>query len=265
MIRIISDYSMKKLIAFNWKMYPKKAADIEGLLLAFDDANIDTDRYEIVIAPPAVYLPMIADIFYEVKADISLAMQNCAWQSEGALTGEISAEMGKNIGADYAIIGHSERRMHFGETDEMINKKIKTAINAKLGVILCVGEPIVIRKKGIAAVKRHIRKQIENALKGIPMPHVAYPMSLTIAYEPIWAIGTGKAATPENAVEVIAFIRSILNTNHGIPTARILYGGSVNAKNVTLFVEHDGIDGALVGGASVDKKELKAILKLLKN
>ena len=262
MIRIISDYSMKKLIAFNWKMYPKKAADIEGLLLAFDDANIDTDRYEIAIAPPAVYLPMIADIFYEVKADISLAMQNCAWQSEGALTGEISAEMGKNVGADYAIIGHSERRMHFGETDEMINKKIKTAINAKLGVILCVGEPIEVRKQGIVVVKKYIKRQIDGALHAIELSSYR-AIELCIAYEPIWAIGTGKAATPEDAVEVIAFIRSILNTNHGIPTARILYGGSVNAKNVTLFVEHDGIDGALVGGASINKKELKSILKTL--
>ncbi|OGM95275.1 triose-phosphate isomerase [Candidatus Wolfebacteria bacterium RIFOXYD12_FULL_48_21] len=253
---------MKKLIAFNWKMYPKKAADIEGLLLAFDDANIDTDRYEIAIAPPAVYLPMIADIFYEVKADISLAMQNCAWQSEGALTGEISAEMGKNVGADYAIIGHSERRMHLGETDEVVNKKVKAAMGARLGVILCVGEPIEVRKQGIVVVKKYIKRQIDGALHAIE-PSSYRGIELCIAYEPIWAIGTGKAATPEDAVEVIAFIRSILNTNYGIPTARILYGGSVNAKNVTLFVEHDGIDGALVGGASINKKELKSILKTL--
>ncbi|OGM92977.1 triose-phosphate isomerase [Candidatus Wolfebacteria bacterium RIFOXYB1_FULL_54_12] len=259
----MSDYSMKKLIAFNWKMYPKKAADIEGLLLAFDDANIDTDRYEIAIAPPAVYLPMIADIFYEVKADISLAMQNCAWQSEGALTGEISAEMGKNVGADYAIIGHSERRMYFGETDEMIGKKVSAAIKAGLVAILCVGEPLSVRKKGKAAVKQYIRKQIEEAMKGLSASKAFSSKRIIIAYEPVWAIGTGNAATPEDAIEVIAFIRSILNTSYSIPTARILYGGSVNAKNVPLFVKHDGIDGALIGGASIDKKELKSILKTL--
>ena len=262
MICIISDYSMKKLIAFNWKMYPKKAADIEGLLLAFDNADIDTDRYEIAIAPPAVYLPMIADIFYEVKADISLAMQNCAWQSEGALTGEISAEMGKNVGADYAIIGHSERRMYFGETDEIIGKKISAAIKAGLVAIVCVGEPLSVRKKGKTAVKQYIRKQIDGALRDMKFPALQ-SKKMVLAYEPVWAIGTGVVPTVDDATEIIDFIRTVLAEDYAVKKVRIMYGGSVNAKNVPLFVKHDGIDGALVGGASIDKKELKNILKTL--
>lgn len=253
----------KKLIAFNWKMYPSKLKDVEGVLMAFDGVDVDLDTYEIAIAPPVVYLPLISEIFYELKADISLALQNCSWEREGALTGEVSAEMGKNFGVDYVIVGHSERRIHFGETDDVVNKKLKAVRNAKLGAIVCVGEPLDVRKRGGAAVKKHIRRQIEQVLAGIPLSLVAVPLSLTIAYEPIWAIGTGKPATAEDAVEIIGFIKETIKAVSPKLAPRVLYGGSVNSGNAQDFLQCDVIDGVLVGGASVDKKELKKILRTL--
>lgn len=252
----------KKLIAFNWKMYPKKVTDIEGILLAFDGCDVNEDIYEVVIAPPAVYLPLIANVRYEAKVNIALALQNCADRPEGALTGEISAEMGKNVGADYVIIGHSERRMHFGETDVMIGKKVAAAIKAGLVAILCVGEPLEVRKKGKIAVKQYIRKQIDGAFRGMKFPALQ-SKKMVLAYEPIWAIGTGVPATADDALEVIDFIRTILAEDYAMKKMRIMYGGSVNGGNILDFVGRNGIDGALVGGASVDKKELKKILKTL--
>ena len=255
---------MKKLIAFNWKMHPNKLKDVEGVLMAFDGVDIDLDTYEIAIAPPAVYLPLISSVFYELKADISLALQNCSWEHEGALTGELSAEMGKNFGIDYVIVGHSERRTYFGETDEMVNAKAKAVLGAGImAPIICVGESLTIRNKGKAAIRQHIKKQVIGAMKNLTSDKVVTNKRVIFAYEPIWAIGTGKAATPEQAVEVIAYIKEVIEANHKLSGVRVLYGGSVNAKNIMEFVGQDAIDGALVGGASVDKKELKNILKKL--
>lgn len=255
---------VQKLIAFNWKMYPNKLKDVEGVLMAFDGVDVDLDTYEIAIAPPAVYLPLISEVFYELKADISLALQNCSWEREGAFTGEISAEMGKNFGTDYVIVGHSERRQYFGETDAMVNAKAKAVLSAGLTApIICVGESMAIRKKGKTAIRQHIKKQVVGAMKDLTSDKVVTSKRLIFAYEPIWAIGTGKAATPEDAVEVIAYIKEILKTSYKLPSVRVLYGGSVNGKNIQGFLGHDVIDGALVGGASVDKKELKNILKTL--
>lgn len=253
-----------KLIAFNWKMYPSKLKDVEGVLMAFDGIDVDLDTYEIAIAPPAVYLPLISEVFYELKADISLALQNCSWEREGALTGEISAEMGKNFGIDYVIIGHSERRTHFGETDVIINAKAKAVLAAGImAPIICVGESAAIRNKGKAAIRQCIKKQVMGAMQDLTSDKVVTNKRLIFAYEPIWAIGTGKAATPEQAVEVITYIKEILQNEFNLSAVKVLYGGSVNGSNLMEFVGHDVIDGALVGGASVDKKELKTILKKL--
>ena len=252
----------KKLIAFNWKMYPQKLKDVEGVLMAFDGVDVDLEKYEIVIAPPAVYLSLIANVFYELGADIWLALQNCAVQPEGAFTGEISAEMGRNVGVDYAIIGHSERRIHFGETERMIGKKVAAAVKAGLVAILCVGEPLSVRKKGKAAIKQYIRKQIDGALREIKFPALQ-SKKITLAYEPVWAIGTGISATADDAAEVIDFIRTVLAEDYAMKQVRIVYGGSINGGNIVQFIGRDGIDGALIGGASVDKKELKKILKTL--
>lgn len=255
---------IKKLIAFNWKMYPSKLKDVEGVLMAFDGIDVDLDTYEIVIAPPAVYLPLISEIFYELKADISLALQNCSWEREGALTGEVSAEMGKNFGVDYVIVGHSERRTHFGEIDAMVNAKVKAVLNAGISApIICVGEPLAIRNKGKAAIRQYIKKQILGAMQDIAASKVVTSKRLVFAYEPTWAIGTGKPATAEDAVEVIGFIKETIKAISPKLAPRVLYGGSVNAKNLVDFLRLEEIDGVLVGGASVDKKELKKILKTL--
>lgn len=251
----------KKLIVFNWKMHPKKLKDVEGIVLAFDGIDVDTKKYEVAIAPPTVYLSMISEVFAELKADIRLAVQNCAWEQEGAFTGEISAEMVRQFGVEYAIVGHSERRMYFGETDEMVNKKLQAVHKARMGAILCVGEPIEVRKKGIGAVKKYIKNQLEKALADIQLPATRYP--LTIAYEPVWAIGTGKAATSDDAVEIIRFIKETLTTRYPLLATCMLYGGSVNGADIHNFIGRTEIDGVLVGGASVDKKELRKILKTL--
>lgn len=254
----------KKLIVFNWKMYPKKLQDVEGILMAFDGATLDLETYGIVIAPPAVYIPLIANVFYELKAHVGLALQNCAWGSEGAFTGELSADMGKNFGVDHVIVGHSERRQYFGETDVMIGKKAAAAIKAGLVTILCVGEPADVRKKGKAAVKQYIRKQIDGALRELESSALR-SKKIVLAYEPIWAIGTGVAATPEDAVEVIAYIKAVLAADYTMTSTRVLYGGSVNGKNIMEFIQQGTIDGALVGGASVDKKEFKKIINVIAN
>lgn len=254
----------KKLVVFNWKMYPQKLKDVEGIVVAFDGIDVDLKKYEIAIAPPTVYLSMISEVFAELNAEILLAVQNCAWESEGAFTGEISADMARQFGVDYAIVGHSERRNYFGETDEMVNKKIKAVLHAGLTApIVCVGEPWEVRKKGLEEVKKYVKKQVIGALKGVALGKAAMNKRLMFAYEPIWAIGTGKAATPQDATEVIVFIKKILSEQYGLDAVRVLYGGSVNGANIGDFIGNDMIDGALVGGASVDKKELKKILKAL--
>lgn len=256
----------KKLIAFNWKMYPKKLKDVEGIVVVFDGIDVDLKRYEIAIAPPTVYLSMISEVFAELNAEIRLAVQNCAWEAEGAFTGEISADMARQFGVDYAIVGHSERRAYFGETDEMVNRKIDAVLEAGLTApIVCVGEPLAIRKKGVAEVKKFIKKQIDGAMEGWLVGKKGGEKRIVFAYEPIWAIGTGKAATPQDAVEMIGHIKKILRETYKLEGVRVLYGGSVNGSNLQAFIGNDMIDGALVGGASVDKKELKKILKTLKS
>lgn len=254
----------KKLIAFNWKMYPQKLKDVEGIVLAFDGIDVDLKKYEVVIAPPTVYLSMISEVFAQLDSEIRLAVQNCAWEPEGAFTGEISAEMARQFGVDYAIVGHSERRNYFGETDAMVNGKIDAVLRAGLAApIVCVGEPLAIRKKGIAEVKKFVKKQVDGAMEGWLVGKKGGEKRIIFAYEPIWAIGTGKAATPKDAVEVIAYIKKILSERYKLEGVRVLYGGSVNGSNMQDFIENDMIDGALVGGASVDKKELKKIIKTL--
>ena len=254
----------KKLIAFNWKMYPQKIKEVEGIILAFDGIDVDLKKYEVAIAPPTVYLSMISEVFAELKSEIRLAVQNCSWKPEGAFTGEVSAEMVRQFGVDYAIVGHSERRSYFGETDEMVNAKIDAVLRAGLAApIVCVGEPLAVRRKGLTEVKKHIKKQIDGALKGWKVGKKGGEKRIIFAYEPIWAIGTGKAATPKDAVEVIEFIKKTLKEKYKLSGVRVLYGGSVNGKNVQDFLKETTIDGALVGGASVDKKELKDILKTL--
>lgn len=240
---------MKKLIVFNWKMSPRGAKEAQKILSVLKVKNHQT-KADIVVCPPFVYLP-ISSSFIVNRPSLKLGSQDVFWENPpaggGAFTGEISPKMLKNLGVKYVIIGHSERREHLKETDEMINKKIKAALKAGLKVILCVGENLIIRKKGIGAVKNFIKNQLEKDLQKVKSP-------LIIAYEPIWAIGTGNYCRPKEAIEIIKFIKSIIHNS------KILYGGSVNGKNISDYLNEKEIDGVLVGGASVKINELKRIL-----
>ena len=234
-----------KLLVFNWKMNPTTLKEAGQLFYSAETGN------KFIIAPPSVYLP-IFQLAVKHQKNIELAAQNAFWEEKGAYTGEISPKMLKNLGVEYVIVGHSERRNYLEETDEMINKKVHAAIKAGLKVILCVGENLVIRKKGERAVEKFIADQIKKDLKGI-----GNNSKIIVAYEPIWAIGTGRNDTSQDAVVMAKFIKKILKST------RVLYGGSVNSKNISAFINQPEIDGALIGHASVDKKEFKKILHLV--
>jgi triosephosphate isomerase len=249
----------KKLIIANWKMNPLTLREAGALVDAVDHAGSGVD---VVVAPPFVFIEYVSSI---ISTGTKLGAQDVCWEDPnkgGAYTGEVSASMLKKMGVEYVIVGHSERRQYLQETDALIGKKLAMTIKAGMAAVLCVGEPTEIRKKGMAEVKKYIKKQITGALNDLPLTSLR-ANKLSIAYEPIWAIGTGKAATPEDALEVITYIKSILTTNYHIPTTRVLYGGSVNAKNILEFVGRNEIDGALIGGASVNPKEFNKMLKII--
>lgn len=211
----------------------------------------------VVICPPFVFL---ADI-RKLSAEIRLGVQDVFWEEKGAFTGEISAQMLKKLGVEYVILGHSERRKWLRETDEMINKKVLAALGAGLAAILCVGEPLNIRKKGLAAAKRFVKNQLQKDLKNFSS--FKFKASrLIIAYEPIWAIGTGRADSPEDTAEMAKFIKKFLYSTFRIPHSFVLYGGSVNSGNAKMFLEKKEIAGALIGGASLIKEEFRKIIKI---
>ena len=206
------------------------------------------------------------DIQNAIKAtlntDLNIGAQNCHFEEKGAFTGEVSANMLKDLGVNYVIIGHSERRTYFAETDEIVNKKIKSALNAGLNVILCVGESLEQREQNITF--EVIAKEIKIALKDIPSSEL---YKITIAYEPIWAIGTGKTATADEAEEVCKFIRNLISTIYDSDTANklvIQYGGSMNAKNAKELLSKPDIDGGLIGGASLKPLDFSEIIKATK-
>lgn len=235
---------MPKLIAGNWKM---NNTTKESLALIRDLKNkikkIET-KNEIVICPPFVSLHAASKEI--INSRIMLGAQNMHFMDSGAYTGEISPMMLKEIGCKYVIIGHSERRQYFNENDELINKKVKAAIQHNLMPILCIGEKLGERQKNIQ--KNIVEKQLINALQNTEKNNLN---SLVVAYEPVWAIGTGKNATPEQAEEMHLFIRKVLEKQFGNPKIKILYGGSVNEKNAKGILRQKNVDGALVGGASL--------------
>lgn len=204
-----------------------------------------------VICPPAAYLLQVAELIK--GSDIALGVQNVDWRESGAFTGEISALMAKDVGAGYAIVGHSERRSLFGEDDESCRAKASAAIAAGLTPILCVGETKVQRDQGDAL--KVVSKQLSAGLDGVALGKVV------LAYEPVWAIGTGDTASPEQAEEVHQHIRSELARidSAAAPAVKILYGGSVNAGNAASLFAMENINGALVGGASLKAEEFSAI------
>jgi triosephosphate isomerase len=246
---------IQKLIVANWKMNPQSLAEAMELFNSVKNwvkrhSNV-LKNIRIIICPPFVYLSnIISSNLQHLTSNISLGAQDLFWEEKGSFTGEISPKMLKNLGCQYVIIGHSERRKILGESDEMINKKLKAAIKSKLKPILCIGE----KRREVGSRKyEEIRNQLKKALKGIPNSFFQLPDSLTIAYEPVWAIGTGNPSKPEDAKEVLLFLRKILK----FP---ILYGGSVNSKIAKDYIKV-GFDGLLVGGASLDPKEFIEIIK----
>lgn len=246
------------MIAGNWKMY--KTAG-EGAILTQNLEDV-AKRYqktvETVVAPPFTALHSVSTVIELDRTPIKLAAQDMFWEDEGAYTGEISPRMLNNLRVDYVIVGHSERREYFNETDTIVNRKVKAVFEHGMVPILCCGESLETREEG--RTREWIRKQIEAGVDGLLDEHAA---RLVIAYEPIWAIGTGRTATPQMAEEVCEDIRGLLTDTFGDEIAqsiRILYGGSVKPENAGLFFGQYNIDGALVGGASLDAKSFGAII-----
>jgi triosephosphate isomerase len=244
------------LIAGNWKMYKTTPEAVESasqlVKLVADTADVD-----IMIAPVYTALDAVSKAIKDSR--VKLGAQNLHWEKEGAYTGEISADMLLAAGCDYVIIGHSERRQYFGETDETVNKKIQAAITAGLIPVFCVGETEDEREAG--QTFSVLDKQVKKGVEGKFAEDLG---NLVIAYEPVWAIGTGKTATKEQAQEAHQYIRSLLEKSFGnafSQTKRILYGGSVKPGNVSQLMEMPDIDGALVGGASLNADSFSQIVK----
>jgi triosephosphate isomerase (TIM) len=243
------------LIAGNWKMY-KTINEAINLVNAIH-YELKYSEIEIVVAPPFTAISKVADMLKE--SFIAVAGQNVYWEDQGAFTGEISAPMLKDAGADYVIVGHSERRQYFGETDATINKKIKAALKHALIPIVCVGETLAEREA--EKVSTVIQTQISGSLQALSSDEAE---KLIIAYEPVWAIGTGKTATAEQAEAVHLMIRNLISKQFGAEIAKkmkILYGGSVKPANSQELLSYENIDGALVGGASLKAEDFIGIIK----
>lgn len=248
--------SRKKLIAANWKMY-KNPANTKEFLHDFLPLVAGHERDEIVLCPP--YIDLQVAIELAQASGIAIGAQDVYWKDEGAFTGEISPPMLTAIGCTHVIIGHSERRQYFGETDDSVNLKLKAALEHGLTPIVCVGEVLEEREAGLT--EDVLRRQCTRAFHTISAKKAA---RLVIAYEPVWAIGTGKTATPQMASDAHALIRGEAAKAFGDGFAaalRILYGGSVKPENAKALMSEEEIDGALVGGASLDPKSFAAIVK----
>ncbi|MCG8515388.1 MAG: triose-phosphate isomerase [Halanaerobiales bacterium] len=245
----------KPLIAGNWKMN-KTLEQAEELVQDLIQRLQGIDQVEIAICPPAVNLAGISNLVKDTN--LRLGAQNMYWEESGAYTGEISAPMLKTVGVNYVIIGHSERREYFAETDQEVNRKVKAAFKAALRPIVCVGETLAEREQGQTRDK--VREQVKAGLAGLTPEQL---VELVIAYEPIWAIGTGKTASAEEANQVIAYIRRIVRSGFGASAdlMRIQYGGSVKPDNIVELMTQPEIDGALVGGASLDPDSFTSIVR----
>jgi triosephosphate isomerase (TIM) len=246
----------KKLIAANWKMY-KTPDQTSAFFNDFLPLVRDHNRDEIVVCPP--YIDIQAALDSAKGSHVSVAAQNVHWEKEGAFTGEISCAMLLALGCTHVIIGHSERRQYFGESDDTVNLRLKAALEAGLTPICCVGEVLQEREAGLT--EDVLRRQCTRAFHTLSARKAA---KLVIAYEPVWAIGTGKTATPQLASEAHSLIRGEAAHSFGDEFAnnlRILYGGSVKPENAKALMSQEEIDGALVGGASLDPKSFAAIVK----
>lgn len=246
----------KKILAANWKMNLTHS-EAESYLETFLSEIGQVNDVEIVIIPPFTAIPALVSASEKV-AFLRIGAQNMHWEKNGAFTGEVSAAMLRALYVKYVIVGHSERRTLFGETDEVVNRKVRAALDAGLRPILCVGESLHERDSGQVeeVLRRQLHKGLENVIeKDLP--------EIVVAYEPCWAIGTGRTATPAEAEQSHAFIRSDLSELFGATTAdrvRIQYGGSVKPENAEDLMRQKNIDGALIGGASLDPRSFARII-----
>jgi triosephosphate isomerase len=246
----------KPVIAGNWKMY-KTVADSIATALALKPLVANANHCEVIIAPVFTSLKSVADRLE--GSNIKVAAQNCATEiAEGAFTGEVAAFMAHDAGCSHVIVGHSERRQYFLETDQIVSKKVHAALAAGLTAIVCVGETLSQRDQGKALDV--VKEQIVGSLSGLTASDLN---RIIVAYEPVWAIGTGRTATPEQAQEMHAFIRRVFAERHSQGAAdalRILYGGSVKPDNIAGLMKQADIDGALVGGASLNAESFARIV-----
>jgi len=246
----------KPVIAGNWKMY-KTVGDSIATAVALKPLVANANHCEVVIAPVFTALKPVADRLE--GSNVHVSAQNCATeQSEGALTGEVAAFMLRDAGCSHVIVGHSERRQYFLETDAIVSKKVQAGLAAGLTVIMCVGETLDQRDQGKA--QSIVREQLVGGLSGLTASDLD---RIIVAYEPVWAIGTGRTATPEQAQEMHAFIRRVFAERHSQGAAeslRVLYGGSVKPDNIAGLMKQTDIDGALVGGASLKAESFAEIV-----
>lgn len=250
----------RPIVAANWKMHKthlEAIQDVQKLSYLLDKK--DTERVEVVICPPFTALRSVQTLVESDRLPYAVGAQDVHWEEKGAYTGEVSPPMLRALKVEYVIAGHSERRQHFGETDADVARKVRAVFDHEMTPILCVGETLEQRETGQATdvVGAQIREDLSKA-----GPDEA--ARLVIAYEPIWAIGTGKACAPPDAAEAIRAIRDTLETMYSTDvgeTVRVQYGGSVKAGNIREFMAHSEIDGALVGGASLDPEEFALIIK----
>ncbi len=232
---------MKKLIVANWKMNPINIKEAQEIFNSIKEGHID--EVETVICPPFVFFSQLEGVVF--------GAQDCYWEEKGAYTGEISVTMLKELGVQYVIVGHSERRKNFAETDEMVNKKTKAVLKAGLTPIVCIGE--TQEERELEKTEAVLEKEIENGLKDIDLSKIV------IAYEPIWAIGTGNACDVDEAQRMKEVIQKMTSKK-----VKIIYGGSANASNAEGYLNQAGFNGLLVGGASLDPKEFKQMISLAK-
>ncbi len=244
----------KKIVAGNWKMYtlPTDGAQLAKAIVEFVGQN---PVPEVVLCPPLTSLPAV--VAASSGSPVKTGSQNMYWADEGAFTGEVSGKMLLTVGCTHVIMGHSERRQYFFETDATVNLKLKKALTLNLTPIVCVGETLDQREAGLT--DEVVRSQILGCYDGVDRSEF---LRTVIAYEPVWAIGTGKTATPQQAEEVHSFIRSVLRPNYGAAAddIRILYGGSVKPENARELFLQPNIDGGLVGGASLKADSFNKII-----
>ena len=249
----------KPIIAGNWKMN-KTAKEAQAFIEAVKTEVPDFDKVEAVIGSPALFLEKMVEA--TEGTDLKVAAQNCYFEEEGAFTGEISPKALGDLGVDYVIIGHSERREYFHETDEDINKKAHAILRNGMTPIVCCGETLEQRESGVT--NEWVSGQITAALKDLTADQVA---NLVLAYEPIWAIGTGKSSTAKDANDTCGVVRATVATIFGQEVAdkvRVQYGGSVKPENIAEYMAEEHIDGALVGGASLVPESFLALLEAIK-